>query len=298
MYKIGIIGYGYVGKGMHRMFGEWVTAVYDPYIPPKIEYDVLMFAKKLGLPMFKGDSNMVFKTKSEFKGVDLAIICVPTSMKENGQCDTSLVDESVKWLYEVGVRNILIKSTVEPGTTERIQKKYPELNLGFSPEYMGEGKYFVPFWKYPDPKNPVSHGFMVLGGKDEVINEIANIFIRKMGPHTKFIFMSSKEAEIVKYWENIWGAMKVIFTNHIYDCIQALGGNFYRVREGWAADPRTERMHTAVFKNARGFSGKCYPKDLRAFVYAVEQAGFDPKLLKMIWNLNCEYRPDEFEKIK
>ena len=121
-YKIGIVGYGYVGKGMHRMFGDWVKAVYDPYIPQELEHDALMLAKKLGLPMFKGDSNLVFKTKSEFNGIDLAVICVPTSMKDNGQCNTAPVDESIKWLYEEGVRNILIKSTVEPGTTDRLQK--------------------------------------------------------------------------------------------------------------------------------------------------------------------------------
>jgi UDP-glucose 6-dehydrogenase len=160
---------------------------------------------------------------------------------------------------------------------------------------MGEGKYFTPPWLYPDPSNPVSHGFMVLGGRQDVFEPITQVFVKKMGPHTKFVYMDSKNAEIVKYWENMWGAMKVIFTNHIYDCIKALGGNFYQAREGWAVDPRTERMHTAVFEKARGFSGKCYPKDLSGFIYAVEQAGFNPKLLKMIWNLNCEYRPDEFK---
>jgi UDPglucose 6-dehydrogenase len=298
MYKIGIVGYGYVGKGMHRMFRDWVAVVYDPSIPADKEYDTLMLAKELGLPMYQGDSNLVFRTKEDFKNVDLAIVCVPTPMKKSGQCDTSIVEESVKWLYEVGVKLVLIKSTIVPSTTERLQNLYPDMGIAFSPEYMGEGNYFTPMWLYPDPTNPISHGFMVLGGKDEAIEKIANIFVRKMGPHTTFVFLPAKEAEIVKYWENIWGAMKVVFTNQMKDCIQALGGNFYRVREGWAADPRVERMHTAVFEKARGFSGKCYPKDLRAFIYAVEKAGFNPKLLKMIWNLNCEYRPGEFKKIK
>lgn len=297
-YKIGIIGYGYVGKGMHRMFEDWVTAVYDPFIPQELEQDSLQLAKSLGLQMFEGDSNLVFKTKEQFKDIDLAIICVPTAMKETGQCDVSSVEESVKWLSELGVKLILIKSTVEPGTTDRLQKKYPDVGIAFSPEYMGEGKYFVPSWIYPDPVNPISHGFMVVGGENNVREKMAQVFIKKMGPHTKFVFLKAKEAEIVKYFENIWGAMKVIFTNHMYDCIKALDENFYNIREGWVADPRVERMHTAVFEKARGFSGKCYPKDLRGFIYAVERVGFDPKLLKMIWNLNCDYRPDEFKKIE
>jgi UDPglucose 6-dehydrogenase len=275
-YNIGICGYGYVGQGMHRMFGDWITAIYDPF--------------------YKGSVKV--NKKEDFKDIDLAIVCVPTDMKESGQCDISIVEKSIKWLHEVGVKLVVIKSTVEPGTTEILQKKYPDMEIGFSPEYMGEGGYFTPKWKYPDPKNPISHGFMVLGGTDSAVESIAHVFVKKMGPHTKFVFMPAKEAEIVKYWENIWGAMKVIFTNHISDCIEALGGNFYRIREGWVADPRVERMHTAVFERARGFSGKCYPKDLRGFIYTVEQAGFNPKLLKMLWNLNCEYRPKEFKKIK
>jgi nucleotide sugar dehydrogenase len=219
-------------------------------------------------------------------------------MKENGQCDTSIVEESVAWLTEQNPDSlILIKSTVEPGTTDRLKETYGG-RIVFSPEYVGEGKYFTPAWKYPDPVHTESHGFMVMGGAQEDMEEIAQIFVRKMGPHTRFTFLEAKEAEFVKYWENIWGATKVIFANQMYDAAQAMGVNFYRAREGWIADPRVEPMHTAVFEKARGFSGKCFPKDLSAFIYACEQHGFDPTLLKEVWNINADYRPEEFSKKK
>lgn len=285
MYKIGIVGYGYVGQGMHRMFDDWVTAIYSPHL-----------TQEGILKLNDNPRPEIGLEKESFKDVELAVISVPTAMKESGQCDTSIVDETVEWLHNIGVKLVLIKSTVEPGTTMRLQEKYHDISIVFSPEYMGEGKYFTPPWMYPDPMNPISHGFMVVGGGKEASEQIAQIFIRKMGPHTKFVFLSSKQAEIVKYWENIWGAMKVIFSNHMYDCIKALGEEYHKVREGWAADPRVERMHTAVFEKARGFSGKCYPKDLSGFIYAVEQAGFNPVLLKMIWNLNADYRNGEFKK--
>lgn len=283
MYKVGIVGYGYVGKGMRRLFSDWVTTIYDPGY---IETDG---------PNYKIYSD----TKNEFKDVDLAVICVPTPMMKDGRCDTSIVEASVKWLKKVNKNiTILCKSTVEVGTTDRLNKKYGG-HIVFSPEYMGEGKYFTPPWMYPDPVDPTSHGFMVMGGESEDTDYITNMVVKRMGPHTKFVYLTAREAEVVKYWENIWGAMKVIFSNHMYDCMKALGNVSYnRAREGWAADPRVERMHTAVFEKARGFSGKCFPKDLRGFIYAVEKAGFDPKLLKLIWNLNCEYRPDEFKPIK
>lgn len=267
MYKIGIAGYGYVGKAMHKMFGQWVTEIYDPLHQP---------------------------VKTDFSNVDLLVVSVPTEMKEDGGCDTSIVEKTIK---NTNAPLILIKSTVIPGTTDDLVKKYKK-RIVFSPEYIGEGKYFTPPWKYPDPTNPLSHGFVILGGKEKDCEEVAHILVRRMGPHTKIHIMTAKEAEVVKYWENIWGAMKVTFTNVMFDCLESLGINFYRAREGWAADPRVEKMHTAVFKDARGFSGKCYPKDLRAFIKKVEDSGYDPKLLKEVWNTNCDYRPKEFKKIK
>ena len=267
--KIAIIGYGYVGKAMGKMFGKKIHAIYDPF------YD-------------KTDS------KEKVNECDLAIVCVPTKMNDDGKCDTSIVEETVEWL---GTPLILIKSTIQPGTTDFLVQEYGK-RIVFSPEYIGEGHYFTPPWLYPDPENPVSHGFMVLGGGSKDAEEVASIFIRTMGPHTKFTFLTAKEAEVVKYWENIWGAMKVIFSNQMHDYLEAMGIDYHKAREGWAADPRVERMHTAVFPDARGFTGKCYPKDLRAFIHSVKRAGGDPRLLEEIWNINCDYHPDKFKKIK
>jgi UDPglucose 6-dehydrogenase len=265
-YKIGICGYGFVGKAIGEMFGDWLTDIYDPNGYPEENF---------------------------FENVDLEIICVPTQMNEDGSCDTSLVEEKVR---ESKAPLILIKSTVTPGTTDRLIKETGK-HIVFSPEFIGEGVYFTPPWMYPDPINPISHGFMIMGGSNEDCEKVANIFVSRMGPHTKFTFLKPKEAEVVKYWVNVWGAMKVTFCNVMYDCLKALGVDYYRTREGWIADSRVEKMHTAVFEKARGFSGKCFPKDLRAFIHAVEKAGYNPKLLKEVWNTNCDYRPDEFNKI-
>lgn len=276
--KVAIVGYGYVGKGMHRLFKDKVEYVYDPLL-------------KQGQTIGEKEA-LVNPERSLTKECDLTVVSVPTAMKENGECDTSILEEVIGWIESP---LILVKSTVTPGTIDKLIEKTGKA-ITFSPEYMGEGKYFQPPWLYPDPLDPTSHGFMVIGGKQEDTERVIALVVKIMGPHTKFYQMSAKEAEVVKYWENIWGAMKVIFSNHMYDCMKALGVDYYKAREGWAADPRVERMHTAVFPDARGFSGKCYPKDLSAFIYAVEQAGFNPVLLKTIWNINCDYRPDEFKK--
>lgn len=275
-YRVGVVGLGYVGKGMHRLFGDWVVSVYDPFL------------ERLENPY--GDE-VIDLTKNGFKDLDLAIICVPTNTAKDGwSCDTSIVESSVEWLVKENPELlILVKSTVAPGTVDSLIKKYGA-RLCFSPEFLGEGSYFVPFWKYPDSLNSVSHGFMIVGGKRENTKKVVDIFIRKMGPHTNFMQTNAKTAEVIKYMENIWGSQKVVFANEMYDCCEALGVDYREVREGWALDSRTEKMHTAVFENARGFAGKCFPKDLRAFISAVKKAGHEPRFLEEVVKSNNRIR--------
>lgn len=254
--KVAIIGMGYVGKGILKIFSD------------AIQYDG---------PLGIGNKERVNKCK-------LAIICVPTPSKKDGSCDTSIVEGVVSWLK---TELILIKSAIEPGTADRLKKKYKK-RIVVSPEYMGEGNYWVPL-KYPDPKNPLNHGFLILGGDDKDCSAVADIFTRKVGPATRIRFMKAVEAEIVKYAENAWIATKVIFANELRDICEKLGANWHRVREGWLDDPRVEPMHTAVFKNKRGFDGKCLPKDTIALLRIAQKSGYEPILLKAMIEANKKY---------
>jgi UDPglucose 6-dehydrogenase len=256
MKNIAIIGYGYVGQGYHKAFPEAV--IYDE--PKEIGH------------------------RNKVNECDLALVSVPTKMLEDGSCDTSIVEEVVSWLE---TPLILIKSTIPPGTTDRLKERTGK-RICFSPEYIGEGKYWVPEWKYPNPTNPLSHGFVIIGGDKEDCSNILDFFIPVLGPSTHVRIISSIEAEIVKYAENSWGAVKVRFANMLRDVCDIYGANWYNVREGWLDDPRVEEMHTAVFKDKKGWSGKCWPKDVMAFIRAIEKVGYNPKLLKLIWNLNID----------
>ncbi|KKK77412.1 hypothetical protein LCGC14_2853880 [marine sediment metagenome] len=254
--KVAIVGMGYVGKGMLNIFP-----------------DAVQFDEPLGIG-----------TKDEVNECDLAIVCVPTPSREDGSCDTSIIEEVVSWLK---TPLILFKSAVEPGTTDRLKKKYKK-RICVSPEYSGEGNYWTPP-KYPDPKNTLTHGFMILGGDDKDCEDIADIFVPKVGPATRIRFVSAKEAEVIKYAENSWGATKVIFANELRDICEALGVSWHKVREGWVDDPRVELMHTAVFKDKRGFGGKCFPKDTFALLKIAEKHGVYPKILKAMIEANKEY---------
>lgn len=256
MSNVAIIGMGYVGRAMLHIF------------PDAVQYD-----EPLGI------GNL-----AEVNQCELAVVCVPTPPQEDGSCDVSIVEKVVS-LLETDF--ILIKSAVEPGTTDFLKEKYKK-RICVSPEYIGEGKYWMPP-KYPDPQNPLTHGFLIIGGEDEDCTTIADIFLTRVGAGTRIRFMTAIEAELVKYAENAWGATKVIFANELYDICQRLGANWYRVREGWLDDPRVEPMHTAVFKNKRGFGGKCFPKDTKALLRLAQKNGLNPIMLTAMIKSNESY---------
>lgn len=276
--KVAIIGYGYLGKAFERFFKDhYETIWYDPFV--------------------QGSA-----TKEEINECDLAVIAVPTNPKEDGSCDTSIVEESVSWLK---TPLILIKSAVSPLTTHRLHtQKISSVSKGdgfigicVSPEYMGESTYFTPYWKYPHPTDGKMHDFFVIGGEEPAATMITDYVLKVVGPDAKIIKMTSTEAEIVKYMENSWGATKVTFSNEFYEICKAFGADYQKVREGFLADSRVERMHTMVLPDKRGFGGKCFPKDVLAITRAVEKAPFpyEAKLLKQVLRSNADFVESRIE---
>ncbi|MCX6797270.1 MAG: hypothetical protein NTX98_02210, partial [Candidatus Doudnabacteria bacterium] len=107
--KIAIIGYGFVGKVMFKLFPE--AKIYDPGYP--------------GISL----------TKDEINKCDVSFVCVPTNMLTDGSCDVSAVEQTLEWL---NTPLVIVRSTITPGTTDRLQKLYPEKHIVFQPEYAGE----------------------------------------------------------------------------------------------------------------------------------------------------------------
>jgi nucleotide sugar dehydrogenase len=257
MKKIGVIGAGVVGMGMVKLFeNRFDVKIYDPNYWQYSE------------------------NKDDISLCDLAVICVPTPMNKDGSCDISAVEESVAWCE---APLILIKSTVPPGTTDYLAKKYNK-NVCFSPEYMGESSYFTPYWKYPDPERAETHTFVIVGG--ETSSRVLDFFMKVMSVDTKYMAVSAIEAELAKYMENSFFATKVTFCNEFFNIARLFGVDYKRLRELWLLDPRINPNHTLVFEDKRGYGGKCLPKDISAIVKASEAKGYTPELLTAVINTN------------
>ena len=258
--KIAVIGHGYVGQAVERFFKDhFEVVVYDT------KYD-------------NADKDAV-------NDCDLGIVCVPTPMGEDGSCDLSIIHDTLTWLE---TPLILIKSTIPPTTTKRLVEKYDK-NICFSPEYIGEGKYVIPLGKgYPDPTDMKKHEFVIIGG--EKAQEIGEYFKTVLGAETTYRFVDSTTAELCKYMENSFLATKVTFCNEFYNIAEAFGVDYDVLRELWLLDGRIGRSHTVVFKNNRGYSGKCLPKDVNAIIKKTEAMGYEPKLLKAVIQTNEEIK--------
>lgn len=252
--KVGVVGGGVVGGAMKQLCGD-DTVLYDPYVPE--------FADN----------------RDKINACDVVFISVPTPMAADGSCDTRIVEETVAW---VQAPLMIIRSTVAPGTTKRLREKYNK-RIVFQPEYLGETVAHV-------FGNMAERDFVVLGGTPEDVSLAADFYKHYYNSYVHMYFSDATTAEVCKYMENAFYAMKVTFVNEFYDIARAHGVDFNVLRELWLADTRISRDHTFVYPDNRGFSGKCLPKDCNAIVYSSRRQGYEPQFMAACLEINEKFR--------
>jgi UDPglucose 6-dehydrogenase len=252
--KVGVVGGGVVGNAMCSLCGP-ETVMYDPYVSE-----------------YAGNQGAISEC-------DVVFICVPTPMSDDGSCNTGIVEEVVSW---VEAPLLIIRSTVAPGTTDRLCQKYNK-RIVFQPEYLGETTAHV-FGSMAERE------FAVLGGTPGATAAAAEFYQNYYNSMVRFYFCDAITAEVCKYMENAFYAMKVTFVNEFHDVAKAHGVDFNVLREMWLADTRISRDHTFVYPDDRGFSGKCLPKDCNAIVKSCEDRGYEPKFMKACLAINDEFR--------
>lgn len=257
---IGIVGSnGYVGRAMFAFFDQHYTVVgYDKIAHQSIAMDV---------------QSAVAKT-------DVGIVCVPTPIAPDGSCDTSVVEEVVGWMESP---LIIVKSTVEPGTTDRLKAKTGK-RIVFAPEYAGESGYWSPYKFHTDVKETP---FFVFGGSQADTKAAVDLYMPVTGPVKTYRQTTALAAEMAKYMENCFYATKITFCYEMACLCESQGVDYNELRELWLLDPRINPMHTSVFaENDRPYAGRCLPKDISALVRYAERTGYEPKLLKEVMASN------------
>lgn len=249
--KIAIIGYGHVGKAMSKRFPD--AYIYDKYL-------------KMG-------------NLKELNQKDVAFVCVPTPQSKSGACDTSIVEDIIK---NINVNLFVLRSTVYIGFTDKMTKKYNK-KIVFQPEYYGE--------TIDHPlSNLTQRKWLAFGGKQDNIDMAIEVYKTIINSNIKIIQASAKEVEFAKYMENAYLATKVTFVNEMYDIAEKMKLNYNISREIWLEDPRITASHTFVYKNNRGYGGKCLPKDISSLIYQSEQNNVNVDFLKSIIRKNNSYK--------
>lgn len=241
MRSVALVGNGYLGQAYAEVFPE--ALIYDE---PK--------------EMYAGQES-IEAGRMAVNACDVALIAVPTDYNESGELDTSIVESVVDWCES---ETILIKSALQPGTTDRLVEKTGK-NIAVSVEYIGEGSYWQPPEKYPHPNNPKQHQLLVIGGEEPARSIAAETLWSRMSPDIRIHLVTALEAEITKMAENTYGALKVTWANVLRDICDKYGANFIQVHQAWSEDGRVDPMHTRSVSDNRGWNSKCYNKDVRAF---------------------------------
>ena len=187
---IGIIGQGFVGNAIYQKFKNYFEVK---------TYDII-----------EDKSN---STKIKTMSQDIVFVCLPTPMNRRGRCDTSLIESTVKEIFTTfKCKTVVIKSTVPPGTTAKINSLYPNMDVIFNPEFLTEANAVNDF------NNQTR---IILGGPLAATTKLKTIF-SKVFPNASIIKTDSTNAEMVKYVTNCFLATKVSFANEMYEICKGL----------------------------------------------------------------------------
>ena len=265
--NIGIIGQGFVGNAVYQKFKNFFNV---------FTYDL---NSKL--------CNSNFEEIS--KNCSIVFICLPTPMNSDGSCDTSIVEDTIAKFSSKTI--IINKSTVPPGTTERFNSKYKNLQIVFNPEFLTERNAVQDF---------NSQNRIIIGGPRPATTIVKNVF-SKVFPSAHIIKTGSTHAEMIKYFTNSFLATKGSFANEMYDLCLKLNLDYDKVVEYSVLDKRIGNSHLNVPgpDGDLGFGGHCFPKDLSAIIKLSDELGSINYLLKSVIKTNNKVRINrDWEKMK
>ncbi len=255
--KVGIIGLGFVGGSVR----QW-------------------FENHTGHEMFYFDLYKKIGSVEEVNKAEVIFVAVPTPFHANGDNLVGYNDAAVHEALSniTDGHTVVIKSTVMPGTTRKFQERYPNKTILFNPEFLRELTAHDDF-NFPDRQIIGYARASDIGEAYEVLRLLPEAPYKKVMP--------SDDAELVKYFGNVFLASKVIFANQMFDICQAVGASYNTIKDAAAKDPRIGASHLNVHDlGYRGYGGHCFTKDTRALRQFARSIGVDTDFLDSMERIN------------
>ncbi len=280
--NLGIIGNGFVGNAIAHAFIPYMTVrIFD-----------------------KDPEKSMNKLEEVVNNSDVVFVCVPTPMRKDGTIDLSIVEsvfEAIEVCRDPSSKSIFVlKSTVVPGTTRKLKQKHPSIPIVFNPEFLTERHARFDFLN----QSRIVLGFetdLEDGQRNLTVNKIKDLYDLRFSGNN-FITTNYETAEMIKYFNNLFFAVKVSFMNEMKLVAEKTGTiNWEKAVRGFVSDGRVGDSHLQVPgpDGKLGFGGSCFPKDINAFTTFAESIGLDLAVLKGAWKTNLNVRPEkDWEQLK
>jgi len=292
--KISVLGLGYVGAvsaGCLARDGHEVIGV-DPERTkvdlinagksPIIETDIgTIIAEQVAAGRLRASTEL----SSAVRQTDLSLVCVGTPSRPNGGIDLKYVRRVCEQIgltlaTHEGAPVIVMRSTMLPGTMREVviptleefsgKRAGEEFGVCINPEFLREGTA-VHDYDHP-PKT-------VIGEVSRASGELlASVYARMPAP---MIRTDIETAEMVKYADNAWHALKVGFANEIGNLCKALGVDAHKVMEIFCQDQKLN-LSPYYLRPGFAFGGSCLPKDVRALLYKAKTLDLSLPILSSI----------------
>lgn len=254
--KIGIIGLGFVGNAVAESHQQQDLIIRDPKL--------------------QAESASI----DEIKKSDGIYVCVPTPMKDSGQCDDSYVKSVLKDLE--GYRGVIIcKSTIPPSVYKELHAQYS--NIVHCPEFSTAANAVNDY---------LSSEWVLVGGDSEWNQKAIDIIKNSNIQAKEFLQTNIQTAALFKYIANSFLATKVTFMNDMYQLASKLDVDWKDIKNIASLDPRLGNTHWAVPgpDGMYGYGGACFPKDVAAIIAEAHNQGIDFELLQKVVSVNNKHR--------
>ncbi len=296
--NIAIFGLGYVGavsaaclsKEGHRVIGVDANAAKVELInqgkSPVVEKDVDAMMES---GVAAGTLRATTDSAAAVRDSDMAIVCVGTPSSPNGNLDLSYVQRVCE---EIGAAlrdkkdfyAVVIRSTVLPGTLRGLviptleaasgKTVGDDLGAGFFPEFLRESTAVSDFY------NPPKVVFAASDHRTQSMLESLNA-----GFDAPKICTAYEIAEMVKYADNTWHAIKVAFANEIGSISKAVNVDGGAVMDIFCQDTKLN-ISPKYLRPGFAFGGSCLPKDVRALTYKARSLDLDTPLINSVMPSN------------